>query len=98
MKATIAENSPRRHDWMLVFGYAPIEIELAPRVVDVDDAMPARYRIKLDALTVAQRRGLVRLVATRRRMPVDMADYLIAQRGCTIASADVVLVDQQQTL
>jgi hypothetical protein len=101
MKAVIAPNSPRRTDWLQVFGPGPMEVEPLPMIYVGPDGdccrIPLdRYRLVLRGISILNKRRLVGYIARRNKIPVDAAAAQIEQRGCTILASDLVLLPDDE--
>lgn len=69
MKVLISETSPRRAEWLHVFG---------PGAIEVEPAGIGKYSITLAALHILNRRRLISHVAKRRHVNLAIAEALIA--------------------
>lgn len=91
--ARIKDDSPRRADWLKVFGTNIVELK-SPVLREASlPGIPYAliYELDIKALSAEQRRRLVEHISERFNENPALVDDLLDQTGCPILADDVVV-------
>ena len=92
--AHINPDSPRADAWRRVFGgeSVPVEMPVPVRAVAPDGEIRLFYKLRVAALSLAQRARLVAFLAGKFGVPIaEIEADLDAEHGCPILAEDVVV-------